>query len=79
MVIHPVIASACKLLVKISDNTDWGSRLATKWVGNHFITLAVPGSIQTSVLLSPRSYSNNINMPALPVCVATFNKYSFIY
>ena len=74
MVLHPVIASLCKRLVKMSDNTDWGSRLATSWAGNHCITLAVPGSIHTPVLLSPRSYSNNINMSALLVYVATFNK-----
>ena len=60
-VLHPVIVSVCKRLAKISDNTDLGSRLATRWAGNHFITLAVPGSIRTSIFLSPRFYSNNIN------------------
>ena len=74
MVVHPVIASVCKGLVKMSDNTDWDSRLATRWTGNHFVTLAVPGSIQTSVLLSLRRYSITKIMYVLPVCVATFNK-----
>ena len=51
MVLHPAIAYVCKCLIKI---TDWGSRLATRQAGNYFITLAVPGRFQTSVLLSPR-------------------------
>ena len=49
-VLHPVIASVCKRFVKLSNNTDKGSRLAERWSGNHFITLAIPGSMPVSLV-----------------------------
>ena len=51
MALHPVDAFVCKMLVKMSECTDWGSSSATGWAGKHSITIADPGSIQVSIQL----------------------------